>query len=173
VPTGIRHLLDVLQQPAFVEGRYMDVLASNSLAVALSPNFAVGANRVRDFFLDERERRLYVDWEHAAAGIVAGFRAVIGTATSDPRFVHLVGELSLESEPFRRLWARHDVQLRAGGATRMLHPELGELTLHREKLAISGTDQLLVIYHADPGSETAGLLAVMGSLEATPHALRQ
>lgn len=173
VPTGIRQLLDVLQQPAFVEGRYMDVLASNSLAVALSPNFAVGANRVRDFFLDERERRLYVDWERAAAGIVAGFRAIVGTATDDPRFVQLVGELSLESEPFRRLWARHDVRLRAGGPTRMLHPELGELSLHREKLAISGTDQLLVIYHAEAGSESAGLLAVMGSLEATPHALRQ
>jgi transcriptional regulator with XRE-family HTH domain len=148
VPAGIRQLLDVLQQPAFVEGRYLDVLAANSLAVALSPNFAVGANRVRDFFLDERERSFFVDWEHAAAGIVAGFRAVVGTDTSDPRLVQLVGELSLASDPFRRLWARHDVQLRAGGATRILHPELGELTLRREKLNISGTEQLLVIYHA-------------------------
>lgn len=168
VPTGIRHLLEVLQQPAFVEGRYMDVLASNSLAVALSPNFAVGGNRIRDFFLDERERSLYPEWERAAAGIVAAFRALVGTDTADPRFVQLVGELSLGSESFRRLWARHDVQLGNGGAIRMHHPEVGELSLHREKLVINGTDgQLLVIYHAEAGSETAGLLAMMGSLEAS------
>lgn len=168
VPTGIRMLLDVLQQPAFVEGRYLDVLASNSLAVALSPNFAVGGNRIRDFFLDERERHLYVEWEHAAAGIVAGFRALVGNETSDPRFVQLVGELSLASEPFRRLWARHDVQLRGGGPTLLHHPEVGDLTLRREKLSIGGTDgQLLVIYHAEPASDTAGLLSVLGSLDAS------
>lgn len=171
VPTGIRRLLDALQQPAFVEGRYLDVLAANSLATALSPNFAVGRNRVRDFFLDERDRSFYVDWDQAAPGIVAGFRAVAASDMRDPRFVQLVGELSLASEPFRRLWARHDVRLRAGGATRMRHPELGDLELHREKLGISGTDQLLVIYHAEPGSHTAGLLSLMGSLEASQPAL--
>lgn len=166
VPAGIRQLLDVMEQPAFVEGRYFDVLASNALAVALSPNHAVGRNRLRDFFLDDREKQLYRDWDRVAPQLVAGFRGSIGTDATDPRAVQLVGELSLASEPFRRLWARHDIYIRGGGTTVMRHPELGELSLHKEKLAIGGTDgQLLAIYHAERGSETAGLLRLMGSLD--------
>lgn len=165
VPAGIRQLLEVLEQPAFVEGRYLDVLASNALAVALSPNLAVGRNRLRDFFLDDREKQLYQDWDRAAPQLVAGFRSSIGTEATDQRAVQLVGELSLASEPFRRLWARHDIHIREGGTTVICHPELGELSLCREKLAIGGTDgQLLAIYHAKRGSETAGLLVLMGSL---------
>ena len=173
VPSGIRQLLEVLEQPAFVEGRYFDVLASNALAVALSPNLAVGGNRLRDFFLDDREKDLYPDWERNAARIVAGFRASVGSDTSDPRAVQLVGELSLASELFRRLWARHDIQVREGAPTVIHHPEVGDLTLRREKLAIGGADgQLLAIYHAERGSETAGLLALMGTLGVPPATTR-
>ena len=53
----------------------------------------------------------YPDWDKAIGGMVAAFRASIGTDTDDPRIAQLVGELSLASEPFRRLWARHDVPL--------------------------------------------------------------
>lgn len=170
VPTGIRQLLDVLQQPAMVEGRYFDVLASNRFALGLSPNLAVGNNRLRDLFLNEREQALYPEWDRVAGRVVAGFRASVGTNATDPRVVQLVGELSLASERFRRLWARHDVQIREGAMSLIRHPEVGDLTVRREKLAIEGTDgQLLVIYHAAPGSETAGLLALLGALGGSQH----
>jgi len=166
VPAGIRQLLEVLEQPAFVEGRYLDVLASNALAVALSPNLAVGRNRLRDFFLDDREKQFYEDWDRSAPQLVAGFRTSIGTEATDQRAVQLVGELSLASEQFRRLWGRHDVLIRAGGPTIINHPELGRLSLRREKLTIGGTDgQLLAIYHAERGSETAGLLTLLSALD--------
>jgi hypothetical protein len=42
------------------------------------------------------------------------------------------------------------------------------LELRREKLSIGNSGgQLLVIYHAEPGSETARSLALLGSLAAT------
>jgi hypothetical protein len=70
-----------------------------------------------------------------------------------------VGELSLASEPFRKLWARHDVRNLAGGGVTMNHPEAGLLELWREKLPIGGSGgQLLVLYHAEPGSESAAAL---------------
>jgi transcriptional regulator with XRE-family HTH domain len=164
VPAGIRQLLETIDLPAFVEGRYSDVLASNALAVALSPNLAPGGNRLRALFLDEAERALYPEWDRAVIGMVAGFRAAVGTDTKDPRFIQLVGELSLESETFRQLWARHDVQVREGGTTLIRHPQVGDLILRREKLSIGGADgQTLVLYHAERGSETAGLLALLGS----------
>jgi transcriptional regulator with XRE-family HTH domain len=171
VPTGIRQLLDALNLPAFVESRMFDVLAANRLATALSPTIRPGENRLRSVFLDETERDLLPDWEHAIGGMVAAFRASIGTEVDDPRAVRLVGELSLASEPFRRLWARHDVTALAGGPVRMLHPQVGMLELRREKLPIGNSGgQLLVIHHAEPGSETARSLALLGSLAATEAA---
>jgi transcriptional regulator with XRE-family HTH domain len=171
VPAGIQQLLSVLGLPAFVENRMFDVLAANRLATALSPAIRPGANRLRSTFLDPAERDLHLDWAQAIGGMVASFRASVGTDTDDPRIAQLVGELSLASEQFRRLWARHDVKALAGAPTRMRHPQAGLLELRREKLPIGDSDgQLLVIYHAEPGSDSASSLALLGSLAATETA---
>jgi transcriptional regulator with XRE-family HTH domain len=160
VPPGIRQLLGALNLPAFVESRIFDVLAANSLATALSPNIRAGENRLRSLFLDPAERDQYPDWPKAIGGMVASFRASIGTDTDDPRVAQLVGELSLASEPFRKLWARHDVKALTGATVQLRHPEVGELSLRREKLPIGDSGgQLLVIYHAEPGSESAQALS--------------
>ncbi|HEY0247395.1 MAG TPA: helix-turn-helix transcriptional regulator [Gryllotalpicola sp.] len=167
VAPGIRKFVDVVGLPAFVEGRYFDVLASNALARALSPRLTPGENRLRSVFLDPGEQALYPDWELATAGLVAGFRESVGTDTDDGRFVELVGELSLVSDRFRQLWARHDVQRREGAVIEIEHPQLGALRLNREKLAIGGSaGQLLVIYHPDAGSADAEKLALLASYSA-------
>jgi transcriptional regulator with XRE-family HTH domain len=169
LPPSIGRLLTTIALPAFVEGRYLDVLGANPLAAALSPRLTPGANRLRDVFLDAAERALFPNWEQAAAGIVASFRQSIGTDTDDPRIIELVGELSLGSQRFRELWARHDVRGRQGAAMRFDHPQVGDLRLDREKLLIGGTDGImLVIYHAEAGSESAEKLALLGSALAVP-----
>ncbi|GAA5139855.1 helix-turn-helix domain-containing protein [Pseudonocardia adelaidensis] len=169
VPTGIRQLLDVVGLPAFVESRVFDVLAANRLAMALSPRIRPGENRLRSILLDEEEQDLHPGWERFIGGMIAAFRTSLGTDVGDPRLAQLVGELSLASELFRQLWARHDVKPLAGGLIRMHHPEVGVLDLRREKLPIADSDgQLLVIYHAEPGSETARSLALLGSLASEP-----
>ena len=168
VPVGIRQLLTVLGLPAFVEGRYFDVLAANPLATAMSPRLVAGQNRLRAVFLDPAEQALHPDWERSMAGMVASFRGSVGTHTSDPHFLQLVGELAVRSDLFRRLWARQDVRAREGAPARILHPEIGELLLRREKLGIGGTDgQLLVVYHPQD-ADTAERLALLGSLAAMP-----
>lgn len=169
VPTGIRQLLDTIALPAFVEGRYFDVLAANRLAYALSPNLVIGQNRLRAVFLDPAEQALYPDWDRATTRLVAGFRSSVGNDTDNPRFVQLVGELSLTSERFRLLWARHDVRVGAGTPERIHHPQVGELTLSREKLAIKGAEgQVLVLYHAEPATATGEKLALLASLASPP-----
>ena len=169
VPVGVRQLLDVVGLPAFVEGRYFDVLAANDLARALSPTLQAGQNRLRAVFLDAGERDLYPDWEQATARLVGGFRESVGSDTDDPRFVQLVGELSLSSDRFRQLWARHDVHPREGAPVRLRHPHIGELTVRREKLGIGGAEaQLLVIYHAELGTGSADQLALLAALAGPP-----
>ncbi len=170
VPAGIRQLLAALNLPAFVESRMFDVLAANQLATALSPSMRAGENRLRSMFLDPAERDRHPDWPRAISGMVASFRASIAADADDPRVAQLVGELSLASEHFRRLWARHDVKALGGGAVRMRHPQAGELSLSREKLPIGDSGgQLLVIYHAEPGSESARALSLLGG--AAPAAV--
>jgi transcriptional regulator with XRE-family HTH domain len=162
VPASTAELVASLPFPAFIEGRYLDVLAANRLAAALSPRLTVGNNRLRDVFLDPAERALFPYWEQAAAGLVAGFRQSVGTGTDDPRFVELVGELTIASPLFAQLWARHDVAPRTGARMLFDHPEVGELLVDREKLAITGTDgMMLVIYHAQPGTDGAEKLALL------------
>lgn len=169
VPVGISQLLTSIGLPAFVESRHFDVLAANDLARAVSPNLSVGVNRMRAMFLDPAEQALCPDFELAMAHLVAGFRQSVGTEIDDPHFIQIVGELSLASEQFRRLWARHDVQVREGSQTAMYHPQVGELTLHKERLMVGGADGLvLVIYHPAPDTGSTEKLALLASLTAGP-----
>lgn len=173
VPEGIRQLVDAIGMPAFVESRHFDVLAANDLARAVSPNLRVGQNRMRAMFLDPAEHELCPNFEQAMVHMVAGFRQSVGTDTDDPRFVQIVGELSLSSERFRQLWARHDVQAREGSRTAMYHPQVGELTLHKERLIIGGADGLvLVVYHAAPGTGSAEKLGLLASLAEPPSSVQ-
>ncbi|MFJ7215979.1 helix-turn-helix transcriptional regulator [Amycolatopsis sp. NPDC098790] len=169
LPSGIAKLVETLPVPAFVEGRYLDVLAANPLATTISPRLVAGANRLRDVFLDPTEQALFPDWELVTRGLIAGFRQSVGTDIDDPRFIELVGELSLASPHFRQLWARHDVAPRQAGLMRFDHPQVGELIVNREKLLVTGTEGImLVVYHADTGSEAAGKLALLASAALPP-----
>lgn len=168
VPASTARFVQSLPFPAFVEGRYLDVLVANPLAAALSPSLVVGGNRLRDFFLNPAERDLFPHWERAGQGLVAGFRAAVGSDIDDPRFIELVGELSLASPEFRRLWARHDVGPRAGAAMVFEHPQLGELRVDREKLAVGEGGLMLVVYHPEPGTAAAEKLALLASSALPP-----
>ncbi|MBP2337079.1 transcriptional regulator with XRE-family HTH domain [Saccharothrix coeruleofusca] len=169
VPASTVELLPTLPHPAFVEGRYFDVLAANAAATALSPRLAVGRNQLLDVFLDPAEQGLHLDWDGTARCYVASLRQAVGTDTDDQRFIELVGELSVASPRFRDLWHRHDVANQRVTPVLFDHPQVGQLRVHRQRLAISGTDGItLVIYHADAGSADAEKLALLGSSALTP-----
>lgn len=55
-PASTVELLSALPHPAFVEGRYFDILAANAMATALSPRLSVGGNQLLDLFIDPAER---------------------------------------------------------------------------------------------------------------------
>lgn len=159
VPVGVRMLLDTLNVPAFVVNRYRDVLAANTLAARLSPLMRPGVNRLRAIFLDPIAQHHHPDWERDAAGVVAQLRIEVGADSDDPRLQALVGELSVKSDLFRRLWARHDVGRGGSGGGLIRHPELGDLELRREKLQVIGNPSLtMVVYHAEPGTTAASAL---------------
>ena len=104
------------ETPAFVEGRYTDVLAVNSLATALAPYYVVGNNLLCATFLDPMVRQMYDDdWGQLTARAVAALRSLAGSDADDPRLNDLVGELSIRCDRFRQLWARHDSRPKRSG----------------------------------------------------------
>jgi transcriptional regulator with XRE-family HTH domain len=168
VRRGVERLMDGWSHtPAMVYGRCMDVLAANSLADAVHGRPLRGDNALRSIFLDPGARDFYADWEEVARDTVAWLRALAGADLDDPRLTELVGELSLKSEEFRRLWARHDVREKTSGTKRFVHPVVGELSLGYESFAIGGAPgQVLVVYHAEPGSRNEQALALLASVAA-------
>jgi transcriptional regulator with XRE-family HTH domain len=170
VAPGTQALLDAWSgMPAYLIGRRVDVLASNRLAVALSPFYRPGGNLVRAIFRDDEARSFFVDWEAVARQAVASLRAAAGADVDDPALTELVGELSLHSEDFRRLWARHDARPTTQQVKRLLHPLVGPLELRRHALSVAGADgQLMLAYQPAPGSPSERALALLATLAAEP-----
>jgi transcriptional regulator with XRE-family HTH domain len=172
---GLDRLIDQFPFPAIVASRYQDVLAANPLAQILSPGFEPGRNFLCWRLFDPAARELYVDWEEATDAAVSGLRESAGADPDDPRMQSLIAELSAASPRFRELWARADVGYRLG-IMHLRHPRVGDLYLHRNQLNVphvkDAVGQHLLIYHAEPGSDSARALQELQSLAAAPLASR-
>jgi transcriptional regulator with XRE-family HTH domain len=165
----LRTLLDTMDGvPALLVGRRSDILAWNRMAAAVFGDLAElptqEQNWARLVFLRPEYRDLYVDWERKANDVVALLRMDAGSRPDDPRLSALVGELSVKSEEFRRLWASHDVKERCHGVQRLRHPLVGEFDLRIEMFRVADDpEQTLVTYHAEPGSPAAEALRLLAS----------
>lgn len=153
------------QTPVVVLGRCLTVLAHNALGGALFDGHTYSRDLVRLAFLDPDARDFYPDWDQVAINTVGGLRSAAGTDYDDPQLIDVVGELSLKSEAFRKLWARHEIRQKTHETKRFRHPLVGELTLHYESLTVnSAPGQQLVVYQADAGSSSEEALRLLGSL---------
>jgi transcriptional regulator with XRE-family HTH domain len=155
VADGLDVLIEQWSMPAIVANRYLDVLAANPVARALSPGFVPGTNFLRWRLTDPRARDFFVDWDEATDIAVSGLREVAGGASDDPRMHALVEELSALSARFRDLWARADVGYRTG-VTVMRHPLVGDLHLQRNRLVVPHSGgQHVIIFSAEHASASA------------------
>ncbi|MFI5679990.1 helix-turn-helix transcriptional regulator [Streptomyces sp. CA-210063] len=165
----LRTLLDTMDGvPAILVGRRSDILVWNRMAAAVFGDWAElparEQNWARLVFLRPEYRDLFVDWEHKASDVVSQLRMDAGSHPDDPRLSALVGELSVKSEEFRRLWATHDVKERCHGIQRLHHPLVGELDLRLESFhQADAHEQMLVTYHAEPNSPSAEALRLLAS----------
>jgi transcriptional regulator with XRE-family HTH domain len=158
-------IIDQFLAPAFAANRYLDVLAANSLARALSPEFAPGQNFLRWRLLDPAARRLYADWDEATASVVSGLREHSGMyADDDSRMTGFVAEMCSASARFTELWTHASVGY-GDGVLHMRHPLVGDLHLTRNRLDAPrrGGDHVIV-YYAEPGTASAAALEELRAL---------
>ncbi|WP_028803010.1 helix-turn-helix domain-containing protein [Streptomyces sp. 142MFCol3.1] len=169
VRPALRQLLDSMDGvPAYLTGRRSDILAWNRMAAAIFGDWSEMPPQERNWarlvFLKPEYRDLYVDWEQKAIDIVCMLRMDAGCHPDDPRLSALVGELSVKSEDFRRLWATHDVKEKSHGLKHLRHPLVGELSLRFESFRLLDDGELaLITYHAEPDSSSAEALRLLAS----------
>lgn len=158
VRPGVTSLLDALPMPAWIEGRYLDILAANALAQAMSVMFTPGTNLLRSALA-------LSDSEATVARQVAQLRASAGDDPDDPRLIELVGELSVRSPLFAEAWARHDVTHPPGsGSYAFPHPQVGEIAIDFEKLRVLGAEDQVLVICQPADARTRDALVLLASL---------
>ena len=142
VPPLFIALLDEIQVPAYLMGRYWDILGWNNAAAELFTGWldlaregndknadkdagkdegVPSPNMLRFVFMAPQARDFLIDWEVRARRIAAEFRADCRNRLDDPALLRLVEELSAASADFARFWKQHDVLERQGGERRFHH----------------------------------------------------
>ncbi|MFG3050030.1 helix-turn-helix domain-containing protein [Kitasatospora sp. NPDC048239] len=162
--------------PALVFGRFLDILAWNPMAHALLAGHldltapqrpADRPNLARMLFLDPHVRELFADWPRQVRGVVADLRLIAGRHPDTPELAALVGELSLASEEFARLWASHAVFCPGSDTRGYQHPVVGPLELTTEYLSLpKDEEQRVAVYTAAPGSASEAGLRLLSGLVA-------
>lgn len=170
--SGLRRVVQAIPTtPAVIMNERNDVLAWNRLAAALIADFpnlpARERNMARQIFLSPAAPDVHLDWDVAARNTVGMLRMAAGRHPHEPELVRLIGELSLGSPTFRKLWAGHHVHEKTHGVKTFRHPVIGDLTLHYETFQVPGAaHHLLVIYTAPAGSPAEEALTFLGGLTA-------
>lgn len=84
------------------------------------------------------------------------------------QMIELIGELSLRSDKFRQLWARHDIHRKGSAVEHFHHPVVGRLMLHQHAMTLPDHPDLqLWIYQAEPGSDFEHALRRLAELATT------
>lgn len=127
-PPSLTGLLDDIHIPAYIMGRYWDMLAWNTQAAELFSGWLdqphpTPPNLLRYVFLMPQARHFLVDWETRARRITAEFRADCRSRLEEPALQKLVEELTSASPEFVRFWKQHDVLERQGGRREFNHPK--------------------------------------------------
>jgi transcriptional regulator with XRE-family HTH domain len=173
VPDSTRRLLGVMDTPAVVLGRHLDLLAWNPMAeVLLGSPAGLPPHRLNmllllfdDTLTDERSCS---DWERQALDYIGMMRSAVAADPTHPRATAVVGELSIRSAEFRRLWARHDVGAAVSGTKTFHVPEVGDVVLDWDTYPLPGAPgSVMLVWTAEPGSPDADRLHLLASLSAT------
>ncbi|MEV6283870.1 helix-turn-helix transcriptional regulator [Kribbella sp. NPDC051770] len=172
VPTSTQRLLAAIDVPALVLGRHLDVLEWNVAAEALFGDFGDyprdRLNLLMLMFDDVHVRESGCqDWESQAQQYIGLLRASVATDPDHPRARAVVGELSIRSADFRRLWALHDISTTTSGHGTFHAPEVGDLTLEWDTYPLPGSPgPMLLVFTAEPDSPDADRLRLLASLYA-------
>lgn len=173
VSPGMLRILDRLDDtPAEIVTELGETLRQSRLGIALLGDAALRTGPARSigyrWFTDPAARAAYPPDEAANLSRVyaAGLREMVAARGPRSRAAELAEDLRARSPEFATLWDAHEVGARPPEVKRFHHPEVGHLDLSCQTLLDPDQSHRLLVYTAQPGSESAEklrLLAVIGS----------
>ncbi|WP_019200928.1 helix-turn-helix transcriptional regulator [Tsukamurella sp. 1534] len=169
---GLLRVLDRLADtPAEIVTELGETLRQTPLSVALTgdttrytgPERSVGYR----WFTDPGSRAIHhpEDHEFLSSMFVSGLRAAVALRGQGSRAAEYADLLLARSAEFATLWEAHPVGIRPSAVKRFVHPDVGLLELDCQHLVDPEQSHLLLVYTAQPGSEShekLGLLAAAG-----------
>jgi transcriptional regulator with XRE-family HTH domain len=168
---GVQRVLDRLRDtPVVVLDAAWNVIAHNAMAAALLGDASGAGGRDRNIlwrhFTGAPSRMVRTAEEDARLEeeAVADLHEAIGRYPADEPLRALVEDLRVASPRFAQLWEQRPVRPRTASRKTIAHPEVGELTLDCDVLAVRESDLRLVVYTAAPGSADANALALLGAV---------
>lgn len=171
VSPGMLRILDRLDDtPAEVVTELGETLRQTRLGVALTGDAALRTGPARSlgyrWFTDPASRALYDDGDHAHLSRLwaSGLREVVALRGPGSRAAALAGDLLTRSPEFAALWEAREVGLRPSETKRFVHPQVGRLDLSCQTLLDPEQSHRLLVYTAEPGSESHEKLQLLGVL---------
>jgi transcriptional regulator with XRE-family HTH domain len=169
ITPSVQRMLDRLTEtPVAVSDATWTLLLANPLYVALmGEQRGKERNAVwRDFLgSGSRVRHTPESRRNVETAQVSGLRTAANRYPADQRLRRLVAELRANSDRFAELWDSGTVGDGLQPSRKTIdHPQVGALTLDCDLLSVEGSDLRIMIYTAEPGTEDAERLALLGVL---------
>jgi transcriptional regulator with XRE-family HTH domain len=175
ISPGMLRILDRLHDtPAEIVNEIGETLRQTPMGIALTGDASrfTGLDRSLGFrwFTDPSARDAYPAEERALLSRVyaAGLREVVTVRGRGSRAEVLADALLTRSEEFRDLWDAHEVGIRPAEVKHFTHPEVGALELKCQTLLDPDQSHRLLVYTAEPGSESHEKLQLLAVIGAQP-----
>lgn len=162
---GLLRLMTALDHvPVVLLGRRGEVLAANALLhTVLGRHLAPGVSFTRFLLQDPLARTRIVNWSDFAEASVGALRREVARHPHDPELTALIDDLRRD-EQIDAWWLDHQVRDHASVRKVIQHPQAGRLTFDIENVLLPAEpDQRLIVYTAQPDSETHRLLPMLAA----------
>lgn len=170
VSPGLLRVLDRLDDtPAEIVTELGETLRQTRLGAVLLGDASTrqGFDRSTGYrwFTDDTARAAYPPDEQEALSRVyaAGLRELVTLRGPGSRAAGVLARLH-ENALFRSVWDAHEVGLRPPSSKRFAHPAVGELQLSCQTLLDPEQSHRLLVYTAEPGTESAEKLRLLAVL---------
>lgn len=171
VTPSLQRLLDRLAGvPVMLVDAAGEIIALNPLAAALLGDMSGVSRRERTIawrhFTGLPSRLVWTaeQQEEAEVGMVAELREALGRFPHDEHLNSLIEDLLERSPAFARLWESSPVARAPARRKTFNHPEVSEITLDCDELAVAGSDLRMVVYTAPADSSDVEALALLGAI---------
>lgn len=167
-PAGLERMISALDpHPAFVLGRYWDLLLWNNAAAYIfrlppfSDEMQLRPNWLRHLLTNDELQSHIKDWEAGAQALIAQFRADYARFPHDRRFQELIEEATQTSELFRKFWPQYDVQSATDHYKKSFDPRIGEMEFEHMVLQPPTNPNLKIMIYTASANTAARIQHLM------------